>query len=174
MKCFKWRTAEKCKTGQDLHCALKERYNAELYVVLGRSVTLYSPGHNNTSVPFYHNNNFCIYNVSLDCPGEVVTLTSKPSTSGLADGESCQDYFCIDTENQPCAHKICGSDIRRFNVSMDTQSFTGVLWSNENNSEGSFEIEARCSGHLISNLAHVSSGDNNYIQDGNTMFNNYG
>ena len=118
VKCFKWRTAERCMDGADLRCSLKERYSFELSVIQGRSVPLRSPGYDHP-IPFYHNNNFCIYNVSLDCPGEVVHLQSKSANFSLEDEGTCQDYLWFNTStstHQTVDNKICGKSIGYFNA----------------------------------------------------------
>ena len=162
MKCFKWRTAELCKTGHHLRCSLRDRSSVEEDVVVGPhdlSATLFSPSYNRKRNPFYLNNNFCIYNISLNCPGELVSLTSKLTDYGLSDGDTCQDYLWFDTSSNGHPQKICGDGIIDFRDSLHTQSFIGVLWSNKDNSEGKYEIEARCTGHPILTTEPESSGD---------------
>lgn len=153
--------------GTDLHCLLKDRYNTSLPVApSGRSVTLRSPGFDEP-IPFYHNNNFCIYNVSLDCPGEIVHLSSKSTDYSLADGSTCQDYLWFDTSSDThlsVDSKICGDAIGQFNATVNTQSFIGILWSNEKDSEGRFEIEARCSEQPVPTRgSDESSGDTTFV-----------
>ena len=102
MKCFKWRTAESCMTGHHLHCSLRHRSSAEEEVTVGphgHSATLFSPSYDRTKSPFYLNNNFCIYNISLNCPGEIVSLTSKLTDYGLSDADTCQDYLWFSTSS---------------------------------------------------------------------------
>ena len=162
MRCFKWRTAEDCSVDHHLRCSLRNRFSAEVDVTVGphdHSATLFSPSYNRTSNPFYLNYNFCIYNISLKCPGEIVSLTSKLTDYGLSDGDTCQDYLWLDTSSSGQPLKICGDDIIDFRDSLNTQSFIGILWSNKDNSEGKFEIEARCTGHLVPTADPGSSGD---------------
>ena len=149
--------------GADLRCSLKNRYSLDLDVIQGRSVPLRSPGYDQP-IPFYHNYNFCIYNVSLDCPGEVVHLQSKSANYSLEDYDKmpCQDYLWFNTStsmHQTVDNKICGDKIGSFNATVNTQSFIGILWSNGDNSEGRFEIEARCTGHPVPVLGSGSSAD---------------
>lgn len=161
MKCFKWRTAEQCSTGHHLRCSLRSRSSAEEDVIVGphtNSVTFFSPSYSRTRNPFYLNNNFCIYNISLDCPGEVVSLTSKLSEFGLSDADTCEDYLWFDTSFHGHPQKICGDNIIDFRDYLNTQSFLGILWSNGQNSEGKFEIEARCTGLPIPTPDPESSG----------------
>ena len=54
---------------------------------------------------------------------------------------------------------ICGDDLVDFRDNLRTQSFVGILWSNGGNSEGKFEVEARCTGHPIPTDDTESSGD---------------
>ena len=157
--------AEECQSGpHHLRCSLRNRTGAEEDVTVGlnrRSATLYSPFYNRTHVPFYLNNNFCIYNISLDCPGEIVSLTSKLTNPeyGLSDKDTCEDYLWFSTSSNGHPKKICGDEIIGFSDNLLTQSFLGILWSNEKNSEGKFEIESRCTGHTIPTSEHESSGD---------------
>ena len=173
MRCFKWRTAEDCDsdTGYDLRCSLRERSLAldENKVQVGpddRFVGLHSPrspGQKNQAT--YRNNNFCIYNISLDCPGEIVTLTSKSSEHSLSDNHTCQDYLWFDTSSNGQPQKICGDEIGSFSDHINTQSFIAVFWSNANTNKGSFEIEAHCSEHSVPTITPESSGDNPLISD---------
>ena len=169
MKCFKWKTAEECQStrgpqsSQHVKCSLKHRARAEEEIEVGlddRSATLYSSNYNRTSRPFYLRKNFCIYNISLDCPGEIVSLTSKLTNPeyGLSDKNTCEDYLWFSTSSNGDPKKICGDDIIGFSDNLLTRSFLGILWSNEKNSKGKFQIEARCTGHTISTTEPESSG----------------
>lgn len=163
MKCFKWKSAENCQNGpHHLRCSLRNRAGAEEDITVGlnrRSATLYSPIYNRSHTPFYLNNNFCIYNISLDCAGEIVSLTSKLTDYGLSDKDTCQDYLWFSTSSNGQPRRICGDDIIGFRDNLQTQSFLGILWSNEKNSEGKFQIEARCTGRSISTSEPESSGE---------------
>ena len=147
MNCYKWRTAEQCTTGYHLHCSLRERLDEEkapeyLQEISNSLVTLHSPN-SERKRPFYQNNNFCIYNVSLNCPGKIVRLTSKLNYA-LSDADTRQDYLWFSTSSNGQPQKIYGDDIIGFSDSLHTQSFIAVLWSNGEKSEGKFEIEAYC------------------------------
>ena len=162
MKCFKWRTAEQCGTGHHLRCSLRNRSSAEENIIVGpnsHSATMFSPSYSRQRNPFYLNNNLCIYNISLNCPGQIVSLTSKLTDYGLSDADTCQDYLWFDTSYNGQPQKICGDDIIDFRDNLNIQSFVGILWSNGANSEGKFEIEARCTGHPIPTVDTESSGD---------------
>lgn len=161
MKCYKWRTAEQCTSGHHLHCSLKDRLDEEkaseyLQTISDTLITLHSPN-SERERPYYLNYNFCIYNVSLDCPGKIVRLISKLNYA-LSDNNTCQDYLWFSTSSNGLPQKICGSDIIDFNDSLHTQSFMAILWSNNEQSEGKFEIEARCTDHSIP-VDSESSGD---------------
>ena len=89
-----------------------------------------------------------------------MSLTSKLTDYGLSDADTCQDYLWFSTSSNSHPQKICGDDIIDFRDNLLTQSFIGVLWSNKDNSEGKFEIEARCTGYPIpSHESEESSGD---------------
>lgn len=147
------RIADGCTQGNHIHCLMKRRskqVKEDQLVVDGplcQSVTLYSPGYNKTS-PFYLNRNFCIYNVSLDCPGQTVSINAKPSTRPLSDADTCQDYLWFDTSSSGLPHRICGSDIVTYNDTTVATSFLAVLWTNGDKSAGKFEIEAKCNTHV--------------------------
>ena len=144
MRCFKWRTAEQCTKGHHLRCLLKPRpHIEEEFIVTPNSVTIFSPGFNNR-IPVYYNYNFCIYNISLDCPGYKTSITSKSPTDPLADGDMCQDYLWLSTNSYEPPKKICGKQIVGFRTTLSSSSFIGVLWSNERDSFGNFELEASC------------------------------
>ena len=150
MKCFKVRTADRCWGGaHHLRCLTKRRskqVNESQLVIEGplrQSVIMYSPGYHKT-YPFYMNRNFCVYNISLDCPGQRVTLNSKPNTLQLSDGDTCQDYLWFDTSSSGQPRRVCGNEIVNFNDTTHATSFLAVLWTNEKISTGRFEIEARC------------------------------
>jgi hypothetical protein len=144
------RTADGCNGGaHHLQCLMKGRSKqvkeSQLVIegALQQSVTMYSPGHDKTN-PFYLNRNFCVYNISLDCPGQRVSLNSKPNTLPLSDADSCQDYLWFDTSSNGQSRRVCGNEIVNFNDITDAKSFLAVLWTNGNKSAGRFEIEARC------------------------------
>ena len=150
MKCFKFRTADGCTGGANhFRCLMKRRSKQVKEIQLlvegayRQSVTIYSPGYNKT-FPFYLNRNFCIYNISLDCPGQTVSLNSKPNTLPLSDANTCQDYLWFDTSSNGKPRRVCGNDIVNFNDTTDATSFLAVLWTNNYKSAGRFEIEARC------------------------------
>lgn len=172
MKCFKWRTAEDCDTemGYDLRCSLRERslvIDEDKVQVRphNHSVVMHSPSHMHKNQTFYRNNNFCVYNISLDCPGRIVTLTSKLSEHGLSDFDNQQDYLWFDTSSRGVPQKIYGDTIGNFTDHINTQSFISVFWSNRENSEGKFELEARCSEHSVPTIVPESSGDDSLISD---------
>ena len=122
-----------------------------------QSVTIYSPGHNKTN-PFYLNRNFCLYNISLDCPGQTVSLNSKPNTLPLSDADTCKDYLWFDASSNGQPRRICGNEIVNFNDTIDTTSFLAVLWTSGDKSAGRFEIEARCNKASV-----VGSGDSSIL-----------
>lgn len=149
MKCFKIRTADGCTVGHHFHCLMNRRskqVKEDQLVVEGplrQSVTMHSPGYNKPK-PFYLNRNFCIYNISLDCHGQMVSLNSKPGTQVLSDADTCQDYLWFDTSSSGLPRKVCGNEIVNLNDTLSVNAFLIVLWTNAHHSAGKFEIEARC------------------------------
>lgn len=162
MKCYKWRTAEQCTLGHHLHCALKDRLGEEkaseyLQVISDSLITLHSPN-SERERPYYLNNNFCVYNVSLNCPGKIISLQSKLDYA-LSDGETHQDYLWFSTSSTGHSQRIYGNEIIDFSDSLHTKSFTAILWSNNDRSEGKFEIEVRCTDLSIPRADPESLGD---------------
>ncbi len=156
MECFRWRVAREC--GRDrvgVKCSLKHR--AALDATLdtttnGQSLTFLSPGfyRQNTSNPkgAYFNRNLCIFNISLDCPNQLVELTPLERTNSLSDPDTCRDYLSFHTHSSTRPNfKLCGRqimDATQYRL-LPSSSFYGVLWTNDNKNErGRFEIKARC------------------------------
>ena len=176
MNCYKWRTAEQCTSGHHLHCALKNRLNKMkaseyLQVISDSLITLHSPN-SERDRPYYLNNNFCVYNVSLNCPGKIVRLTSKLEYA-LSDGETCQDYLWFSTSSSGHSQRIYGNETINFSDSLHTQSFTVILWSNSDQSAGKFEIEARCTELSIPTADPESSGSDMPLSIFTESDNNY-
>ena len=158
------RTADGCTGGTNhFRCLMKGRSKQvkedQLLIegALHQSVTIYSPGHNKTN-PFYLNRNFCLYNISLDCPGQTVSLNSKPNTLPLSDADTCKDYLWFDASSNGKPRRICGNEIVNFNDTIDTTSFLAVLWTSGDKSAVRFEIEARCNKASV-----VGSGDSSIL-----------
>ena len=151
VRCFNWKFADDCGADHDtLRCRLRQRYDfnqSTLISAHSSSATLLSPGYDRTN-PGYYNRNYCIYNISLDCPSNVVELEPTSRTTGLSDAQPCRDYlsFHVDSQRHPLI-KLCGQDVADATKYSDIQSnnFYGVLWSNHNKVQsGLFEIIARC------------------------------
>ena len=70
---------------------------------------------------------------------------SQLSDYGLSDVDTCQDYLWFDTSANGCPQRICGDEIIQFHDELHTHSFIGILWTNGDNSQGRYEIWARCS-----------------------------
>lgn len=156
VKCFRWRIARQCGDNDDIiKCSLKHRVRLDKILEptnQGQSVTLLSPGFHryNTTDPkgAYYNRNFCVFNISLSCPEEMVELKPSARTNTLSDAHNCQDYLSFHIHSTPNPlFKLCGSEIMdqtEYSV-IPSSSFYGVLWSNDNKTEkGRFEIEAKC------------------------------
>ena len=50
----------------------------------------------------------------------------------------------LSTNSYEPPKKICGKQIVGFRTTLSSSSFIGVLWSNERDSFGNFELEASC------------------------------
>ncbi len=152
MKCFKWRTADKCGPENSLKCALRQRTNLDAPLTTyanSQSVVLLSPGFDRQEPHgAYYNRNFCIYNISLNCQHELVDLTPFHRTTNLSDADTCQDYLSFHVGSHRSREMtLCGSDVMNPTKyqTIPSSSFYGVLWSNHNMFErGKFEIQASC------------------------------
>ena len=154
MNCFRWRLADECGPNRTVKCALRHRYNLDMTMiphdVWTQSITITSPGFNRTR-PYgaYYNKNFCIYNVSLNCPQELVELTPTLQTTSLSDAEDCSDYlsFHIPSRREPVMKQLCGAEIMdpMAYSTIPSSNFYAVLWSNDNlNDMGKYKIRASC------------------------------
>ncbi len=148
MKCFKWRTAEKCGPENSLKCALRQRTDLDATLTTydnSQNVVILSPGFERQE-PAYYNRNFCIYNISLNCQHELVDLTPFHRTTNLSDADTCEDYLSFHVGSRR-EMTLCGSDVKdptKYHT-IPSSSFYGVLWSNHNMFErGRFEIQASC------------------------------
>ncbi len=152
MKCFKWRTADKCGPENSLKCALRQRTNLDAPLTTyanSQSVVLLSPGFERQEHHgAYYNRNFCIYNISLNCQHELVDLTPFHRTTNLSDADTCEDYLSFHVRSHKSREMtLCGSDVMNPTKyqTIPSSSFYGVLWSNHNMFErGKFEIQASC------------------------------
>lgn len=150
MECFRWRIADNCGPEKSVKCSLRSRD------FLGMSLTtdsqpsqaiLLSPGFDKRN-PRYYNKNFCIYNISLDCPVEMVELIPTARTTQLSDAQSCRDYLSFHTTSQRTPLiELCGADVKDTLAyrTIPSTSFSAILWSDDNGKDvGRFEILARC------------------------------
>ena len=117
----------------------------------GQSVSFLSPGfyRRSASQPkgAYFNRNFCIFNISLDCPDKMAELVPSEHTNSLSDSDTRRDYLSFHTHSSTRPNfKLYGGQIRDASqYQLLPSSFYGVLWTNDNQNEsGRFEIEARC------------------------------
>lgn len=150
MRCYRWRIADNCGPENTVKCSLRHRDN--LYTSLATNsqvsqATLLSPGFGKKN-PGYYNKNFCIYNVSLDCPEEMVELVPTARTTQLSDTQSCRDYlsFHVNSQRTPLI-ELCGAAVKDTLAyrTIPSTSFSAILWSDDNeNDQGRFEILARC------------------------------
>ena len=152
MRCFRWRTGDKCGEEQRLKCSLRPRNNLERKIQINSLSTeaqLLSPGYDRRN-PGYYNKNFCLYNISLDCPDNQVKITRNLPTTSLSDGENCRDYlsFHVDSEEFSIIPRLCGAaiaDTLSYQLPIPSSSFYAVLFSDDNGEErGKFSLKAQC------------------------------
>ena len=155
MKCFRWRIADECGPKRTLKCALRHRVQLDgtLFPLdsLTQSVMITSPGFNRSSPHgAYFNRNLCIYNISLNCPQEMVELEPNLlQTTSLSDAEDCLDYlsFHVPSRREPVMKQLCGAEIMDPTAysTIPSSNFYAILWSNDNiNDLGKYKIRARC------------------------------
>lgn len=145
VKCFRVRFADQCGANDELRCALRHRINLDNKAITDSyysEATFRSPGFFRRR-PAYYNRNFCIYNISLTCPEEIVNVEQTVST-GLSDTE---DYLSFHTGSKRKPVKVLNMEklqnSRSFTI--PSASFYAVLWSNNDKIDGGkFEIKATC------------------------------
>lgn len=151
MKCFRWRIADKCGEDDSLKCSLRHRPNQDQEIRTNPYATeayFFSPGYTRIK-PGYSNENFCLYNISLDCPDNLVDIIPHgPTTTQLSDGETCTDYlsFHVNDQRLPVT-KLCGDKIadRSLYRPISSSSFYVVLFSDNNKQQrGKFHLRAKC------------------------------
>ena len=108
----------------------------------GRRQTLYSPGFKRQN---NYNRFFCVYNVTLDCPGHKVNLASTERS--LPFQADCRDYLAIYTDETN--HKVCSDEFRYFKMTLNTNHFYAILWTDLRTSTGKFELEATCGDAIL-------------------------
>lgn len=152
MRCFRWRTGDKCGEEQKLKCSLRHRPNQDRDISTNHDSTeahFFSPGYDRTN-PGYYNKNFCLYNISLDCPDNLVEITPNIPSTPLSDGETCTDYlsFHVDNNKQSPITRLCGASITdptSYRPLISSPSFHAVLFSDDNGVErGRFSLTAKC------------------------------
>jgi hypothetical protein len=146
-RCFRWRIADSCGQDHTLKCSLRHRENLHESITTNADLTratIFSPGFEKQK-PKYFNRNFCIYNISLNCPDEMVELVPSELTTEFAD---TRDYlsFHVNSTRRPFL-ELNGADVARPSAytTIPSTSFSTVLWSDHNGKDkGRFEILARC------------------------------
>ena len=130
----------------------------------GQLRTFKSPGFNRQR---FYNRLFCLYNISLECPGHHVELTAYATTIPFED--DCGDYLAIysnSSEKNP-EKRICGEELTNFKMTLKRNSFIAVLWTNNNLTSGRFEIEAKCGNEIASTTtASNTEVDNEESEEG--------
>jgi hypothetical protein len=147
MQCYRWKTRA-CSTGPDV-CEYSDRtkFNDGI-MATDQSAALFSPGYanliNQDRQTFGHHF-FCIYNVSLSCPGKSVVVQSTNSTNWPRDpNPDCQNYVSFSTarNSSRITQQFCGQ--RNYRAVLESDSFLAVFWTNKYRNNGIFEFRATC------------------------------
>ena len=151
MQCFKWKTRQ-CEVGADI-CELKGRskYNRDI-INIDQSATLFSPGFEKLEKltdQTFGKSFFCLYNVSLTCPGRrsvVIKSTEKTNWARSQQNPTCDSYvaFVANEGNRRAneADTFCGE--ADFRTILDTDSFLAVMWTTQERNSGIFEFDVTC------------------------------
>ena len=87
MKCYRWKTRA-CSTGPDI-CEYSERTKFDRHIITtDQSAILQSPRYEdlvNETVQTFGHHFFCVYNISLNCPGSVAVIRPTSSYNQLAE-----------------------------------------------------------------------------------------
>ena len=158
MKCYRWKTRA-CSTGPDI-CEYSERTKFDRHIITtDQSAILQSPRYEdlvNETVQTFGHHFFCVYNVSLNCPGSVAVIRPT-STTNWPKGD-CQNYvsFSAHRNSSKVTQQFCGQ--RNYRAVMGSDFFLGVMWTNKYQNDGVFEFCATCS-EQKSFLAPTSTAD---------------
>ena len=94
---------------------------------------------------------FCVYNVSMSCPSNAVTIATSNRTTWPAksDTAACENYVAFYSNSSRTyydqGNRYCGQP--GYNTTLYNDSFIAVMWTNHRNNFGVFEFTARCSDH---------------------------
>ncbi len=172
MKCFNWRTRT-CRSSEEEY-ELCNRINeaTEPIVPLNddNEVRLYSPRFEearNREELKWGKRYICIYNVSLSCPRNTVSIEKiNHLTNWPHDTEGCQNYvaFYNDRNSNTFEHRYCGSEPSFKNRKLSS-SFLAIMWNShpQFNNIGTFEFQATCSQPDPTQPPAIGSGDANLI-----------
>lgn len=151
MRCFKWR-AKRCSglNGPQELCNLQNRQTEEIELINNdEEAHLYSPAFNSAILDPNHawgKKYFCIYNVSLSCPGNAKIERINHLTTWPHKTEGCHNYvaFYNDRSSSSYEHQHCGT-APAFGGEMQGSSFMAIMWnSGDSKNKGTFEFRASC------------------------------
>jgi len=148
--CYKWST--RICTNQDEakeECKLSPKTISTQGITVhdgGRRQTLYSPGFSRRN---NYNRMFCIYNITLNCPGHRVNVAATDRTMPFQ--ANCNDYlaFYTDRNSRSPDRKLCGRDFQHYRTTLDANHFHGIFWTDYETSTGRFELEATCGDPIL-------------------------
>ena len=143
MKCYRWKTRA-CSTGPDI-CEYSERAKFDHHIITtDQSAILQSPRYEdlvNETVQTFGHHFFCVYNVSLNCPGSVAVIRPTSTTNWpKGPNPDCQNYvsFSAHRNSSKVTQQFCGQ--RNYRAVMGSDSFLGVMWTNKYQNDGVFEF----------------------------------
>ena len=149
MKCFTWET--RTCTGEGEKCRLNPDEVRDIEATKLTAV-LKSPRYEQVSRKSWGRRFFCLYNVSLSCPGNAVTIqkidTIDHKLTWSRDAKDRSNYVNFYTnqrsEGLP-AYQYYDSEAI-FDHRLESSSFLAVMWNSDPKykNRGKFEFHARC------------------------------
>ena len=144
-KCFKWST-KRCSNQLEGRCSLRTQTKRATNLLMSNSdqstATLVSPGFNRRR---YLHRIFCLYNVSLNCPGRNVDITASERTMRFSSDQ--EDYLAFYINQTLHREKLWGDKILpSYRTRLPSNSFMAVFYTDvDSHNAGRFELQARCS-----------------------------
>ena len=146
MKCFTWKTRS-CEGTKEVCHLVNNSKNEEARPISENNDTtkdLFSPVFEG---PGRSARYFCLYNVSLNCPGNAVMIEKMDLTTWPSqDANDCSNYvnFYTNQRSEGLPHRYCDSNAI-FSRRLESSSFLAIMWNSENvNNSGVFQFRATC------------------------------